>query len=267
MSGTDLDKIQQQILITLLINNGDVLKDISVLKANVTRQDLKKGVTSRLFRDYLLSNGLAHSFYQGFLWIMPVNGEQIGSEDIKNTVMGYFTKRLEVELAEIKNFNDEYFWMHVGLVLFRDALRYTLSDKFRDNGNMILRGLNIYDKKQIVQSDMSIYTIAGISLERVYLVNTINIGLSPLVVYDVYSYDHQRVKDKYERQRYITKAAQCSFLEHLRRLNSIMDKIFPLTINFSNKKLIFRQRFHEVYEKTKIEEKEKKRQMGLEKWL
>jgi hypothetical protein len=256
----NLDRSKSQFLTTLMFNSGDALERISVLKAEATRQDLKVGTTPYLFRDHLLTNGLAHSFYQGFLWMMPVVNKRIEDLNLEQILANFFTKRLEIKAEEIADFSDDYLWLQVGLVLLRDAIRCALFEKLGNANDMIVSKLRVYDKKQIVQANMTVYTILGVSLARILPVDTNNIGLSPIVVYDVYSFN-RRITDKYERQKYITKASRCSFSEYFKRLNHILNRVLPLTVNFSNKVLTFKLPYYEIIKR------EEKKQRSLEEWF
>lgn len=253
---------KQALFMTLLVNNGDVLERVPILKVKAVRQDLKEGISSHIFREHLLANGLAHSFFRGFLWVVPVNGKQDKEEILEDIIASYFRKKLEIMSDEIRDLNDDHLWLQVVLVLLRDALRYALHNKFKKHASVIVRGLQVFDKSQVIQVDASFYTVIGVSLARILPVDVNNIGLSPLLVYDVYCLN-QRVTDKYERQRCITKSSRCPIDEYLRRLNYIVNKVFPLIINFSNKTLIFKLPYYYNI----IREGGEDRQRRLKEWL
>lgn len=244
----------------LAINTGDTLETIPVLKVRTTRQNAKPDPNQRSIRARLLDSGIAHSFFEEFLWIVPVDGRKIDEIDLDETISKYFTKWGDVQVEEIGNFTDDALWYPLGLVMLRDAVRYALWMKFRKNNNIVIYKREVYDKSQIIHSGTFVYAVLGISLERILRVGENNICICPQIVYGCYDSMNRPVEDPYEKQRNIVIASRCNSKEYSRRVDMMIGKTFPLNASLSNKTLSFKSWQHELIVK-------RKKQKGLEEWF
>lgn len=248
----------------LTVNEGDALNSVPFLRMKVTRQDLKGNLNGKILRKHLLSKGIAHSFYKGFLWAAPVDGKSIYELDLKE-VSENFLRWGEVkiqELSEYDLFSDEY-WFSLSIVILRDAVSYALYNKLKEEPDLITRIRNVYDKKQIIYSGQYSYVILGLSLNKILRFERLknyNICICPEIVYECYGLTNRIVEDRFEKQINILKAARCNSKEYYRRLSLIAEKIFPLKVILSNKTLKFYSINYPI-------EKEKLKLGGLRQWL
>lgn len=249
--------------LNLMLNKGDKLEKIEIWRVKAVRQDFKKGINSRAFRNFLLSRKIGHSFYQSFLWLIPLGKQRLDEDKIREILSLQFKNFGEIRSLEIPNFNTEDIWLNVGVVLLRDALRFTLYEKFKNREDVVVRKLRVYNKREVVGSWTFTYAILGVSLSRIVPVDEDNVGILLFLVYELYDNFDQRVEDRYERQRYLTMASSCDYGEYIRRLNKMVNLIFPLTVHFSNKTLIFDKSFYQL---ASLKE-EKKEMTRLDKWL
>lgn len=249
--------------LNLILNKRDRLEEIEMWRVKAVRQDLKVGINSKAFRNYLLLKGMGHSFYQGFLWLLPLNKQELNEDEVKRILSSQFRDFGEIQFLEFPNFDVEEVWLSVGVVLLRDALRFSLYTKFKERKNIMVRKLRVYNTKEILRSWTIVYAILGISLSKIILVDKSNIGILPFLTYELYDNFDQRVEDKYERQKYLTMASNCDYEEFTNRLNRMVNLVFPLTVYFSNKTLTFSRSFY----KLTPPKKKGKIVTGLDRWL
>jgi hypothetical protein len=243
-------------------NEGDTLSSIQAWKVRITRQDIRPDPKGRTLRARLLDKGIAHSFYEEYLWAMPVNGHKVSELNLREIISENFSKWEKEEVQEINNFTSDKLWYPVSIVLLRDAIRYALWMKLKDQKNFIIHKREVYDKKQIVYSGAYIYVILGVSFEKILRMDHDNVCLCPEIVYECYDSLNRRVKDRLERQKNILLASKCNSKLYCERLELMIRNIFPLEIHLSNKTLKFNFIYYGI-----IEEEEKMKQMRLEKWL
>ncbi len=248
--------------IPLAINQGDTLNSIPVWKVKMTRQDVKQDPSGKTLRARLLDKGIAHSFYENFLWIVPIDGKKIEELNLKEVISDNFLKWNEERLQIVEDFTSDLLWYPVSIVLLRDAIRYALRIKLKDQKNLVIDKLSIYDKNQIIHSGTFTYVVLGISLEKILRINVNNVCICPELVYECYELKNRPVIDPFERQRNIIRASRCDSKEYCRRLDLMSKTVFPLKVNLSNKTLMFKFIYHEL-----IREEKKIEQKGLEQWF
>jgi hypothetical protein len=243
-------------------NEGDTLDSIQTWKVKIRRQDVKPDPQGRTLRARLLDKGIAHSFYEEYLWAIPVNGRKVDELNLRETISENFLRWREEEVQEINNFTSDELWYPVSIVLLRDAIRYALWTKLKDQKNFIIYKREVYDKKRIIYSGTYTYVILGVSFEKILRMGHDNICLCPEIVYECYDSSNKRVEYHFERQKNILLASRCNLKVYCERLDLMIKNIFPLEIHLSNKTLKFNSIYYEI-----INEQEKMEQMRLEEWL
>jgi len=223
----------------MLLNVGDTLEDINVYVVEAVRQDFKEGVSSKLFRERLLSEGIGHSFFRGYLWLISLDGNLLTEERVHNVLSELLSKFGNIRQDVISSFNDMDLWLNIGVVLLRDAIRYSLNSKFKNRRDIVARKLHVFNKREIVGSWKEVYAVLGISLSKIILVDENNVGIFFTLRYELYNFLNMRENNDYLRKRYLTKAAFCTFREFLNRTNKMVKLVTPLTVYFSNRKLNF----------------------------
>jgi|YelNatPaOPRAMG01_1025707.scaffolds.fasta_scaffold14665_2 hypothetical protein len=249
----------------LAINGGDILNSIPIWKIETTRQYLKQILNGKTLRMHLLDKGIAHSFYKGFLWIIPINGKETDELDLKG-ISENFLKWGKEQICEFNNneFFSEEFWYPLGIVILRDAISYALRAKLKDERNLIINVRNVYDKKQIIYERGYSYVILGLSLNKILRIKHLNLNnvcICPEIVYECYNLT-SIVRDRFERQRNILVASRCNSREYYRRLSLMIGKVFPLDVKLANKTLKFNSAFYTIPMK-----EDRIRQEGLRKWF
>jgi hypothetical protein len=246
----------------MAVNEGDTLSSVQAWKVRMTRQDIKSDQNRRTLRARLLDKGVAHSFYKGYLWAMPINGRKVSELNLREIISENFSKWEKEEVQEVNNFTSDELWYPVSVVLLRDAIHYALRIKLKDQKDVIIYNREVYDKKQIVHSGTYIYVILGVSFEKILRIDDDNICLCPELVYECYDSLNRRVEDRFERQKNILLASRCNPKVYCERLDLMIKNIFPLEIHLSDKTLKFNSIYYEIIVEEKMEKME-----GLEKWL
>jgi hypothetical protein len=246
----------------MAVNEGDTLSSVQAWKVRMTRQDIKSDQNRRTLRARLLDKGVAHSFYKGYLWAMPINGRKVSELNLREIISENFSKWEKEEVQEVNNFTSDELWYPVSVVLLRDAIHYALRIKLKDQKDVIIYNREVYDKKQIVHSGTYIYVILGVSFEKILRIDDDNICLCPELVYECYDSLNRRVEDRFERQKNILLASRCNPKVYCGRLDLMIKNIFPLEIHLSDKTLKFNSIYYEIIVEEKMEKME-----GLEKWL
>jgi hypothetical protein len=242
-------------------NEGDTLNSIQTWKVKIRRQDIKPDPHGRTLRARLLDKGIAHSFYKEYLWTIPINGRKVDELNLREVISENFLRWGE-EVQEINNFTSDELWYPVSIVLLRDAIRYALWAKLKDQKDFIIHKREVYNKRQIVHSGIYTYVILGVSFDKILRMDHDNICLCPEIVYECYDSFNMLVEDRFERQKNILLASRCPSKVYCERLESMIKNIFPLEIHLSNKTLKFNRLYYEITEK-----REKMKQTGLEEWL
>jgi len=250
------------LFLIMAVNEGDTLSSIQAWKVRMMRQDIRLDPKGRTLRTRLLDKGIAHSFYEKYLWAMPVNGRKVSELNLREIISENFLKWEKEEVQEINNFTSDELWYPVSIVLLRDAVRYALWAKLKDQKDFIIHKREVYDKRQIAYSGIYTYVISGVSFDKILRMDHDNVCLCPDIVYECYDSLNRRVEDRFERQKSILLASRCTLKVYCERLESMIKNIFPLEIYLSNKTL----KFNSIYYKI-IKGPEKMKQMRLEKWL
>jgi hypothetical protein len=251
-------------IINLMVNKGDKLINVDIWKIKGTRQSLKQEFNIKhSLRRFLINEGFAHSFFKEFIWLCPLNDDKVGEvEEIPKMIFSnQNVRKIEVESV---NLTDPDLWYNLGVVLLRDAVRYSLltklnNDKLRDKFIVTLKR-EVY-KKEFIKSWFSTGVVVGVSFNRIFRMDG-NICICPLLVYDCCYSNFQRIEDRKERVKYISRvSSQITPKEYEQRMNNIMNDILPITINLSNKRLIFDDWQYQLVEKRK------EKQLTLEMWV
>lgn len=228
--------------VNILLNKGDAPYDVEVFRFKVSRQSV--GTSSKMFREALLSSGFGHSFWKDWLWVVPVNGRPTSA--IGNLSIPKFGINLTgAELYNVKTFDDDYFWQSVGIVLLRDAIRYSLWNRLRGHTNIRLMGLKFYDLNSVISSGMTVYVVTGISLGNIVRVNS-NIAISPMLELELLDTSHERVEDQSLRAKYLTSARSRVMVNYKQLFDKMLDNVLPLEVSFSNKLFKFERPFLDV---------------------
>jgi hypothetical protein len=262
MSVSNQQDLMKRLLANLARNDGDELESVKLWKARLAREDVIEQDDLSL-RDRLLSVGIGHSFFEGYMWMVPVDGRTIDEVDLNQAVSRNFRRWEQPEVAIVENLTSDEIWFQLGLVLLRDAIRYALKEKGRQNRNLIIRKLTVFDKTQVITSGTYSQVVAGLTLSRIFRINGNNVALAPHLIYECFDTLYKRVDDEFERHRYMTPAARCNAMEWLRRLEKVARNVFPLTVKLSDKTLIFKSH----YAPLQIKEVGEKEEVTLEKWF
>jgi hypothetical protein len=246
---TNWSRIREGINLIMAINKGDKLSSVEVWKATATRQYLKKNLKEGNLRELFLNKGVAHAFYKKHLWAAPVSGHRIQELNFCKLT----SINLDAKKEEIEGFLSDELWYPVSIVLLKDAIKYALRAKLKNNKNLISKGLEVFDKGKIVCSRISTYVILGISFKNILRVGRDNICICPRIVYECYDSLNRRVEDPSERQINILRASKCDATEYINRLSSIIDEIFPLQVYLSNRTLKFDSIYYSIGEKSGME--------------
>jgi hypothetical protein len=250
-----------ELFIIIAPNEGDKLDSLQIWKVRMRRQDVKPDPHGRTLRARLLDKGIAHSFYKEYLWAIPVNGRKVDELNLSEVISENFLKWVGEEVQEINNFTSDELWYPVSIVLLRDAIRYTLRVKLKDQKDFIIHKREVYNKKQIVRSDTYTYVILGVSFDKILRMDDDNVCLCPELVYECYDSLGGVVEDHFERQKNILLASRCSSKTYFERLELMIKNIFTLEPHLSNRTL----KFNSIY--IQISGKEKIKQTRLEEWL
>jgi hypothetical protein len=243
-------------------NEGDTLNSIQTWKIKIRRQDVKPDPQGRTLRARLLGKGIAHSFYKEYLWALPINERKVGELNLIEIISENFLRWGEEEVQEINNFTSDELWYPVGIVLLRDAIRYALWVKLKDQKDFVIHKREVYDKRRILYSGVYTYVILGVSFDKILRMDYDNVCLCPEIVYECYDSLNRLVEDRFERQKNILLASRCSSKVYCERLELMIKNIFPLELHLSNKTLKFNSLYCEISGR-----KEKIKQTGLEEWL
>ena len=248
--------------INILMNKGDSVENIEVIRLKTTRQDLSVG--SREFRKVLLSKGLGHSFWKGWLWITPLNG-QSANQLTENISLEEFGINLQqAELYRIDDLTADDIWPSVGVILLRDAIKFNLRQTLKGCRNIRLAGLKFYDLNNVILSGMTTYVVAGVSLQRILRVDS-NIAICPMLNLELLDTSNKRVEDSSLRSRHLNSAWAEVMDKYKEIFDNLLSRILPLKVNFSNKLFKFEKPFIGL----KIEKAEElpKGQKRLDEWL
>lgn len=231
------NKSKKDSLLNLVINSGDKLKDIHVLRAKATWQNLK--CKSKKLYWELLKKGLGYAIFRKNLYIVPLDGRKI--EDINNNEISvFFNKPLDFKTDVIPNFDNIHFWLGVGLITVRSGLRYELEKKFGENKKIRITRLTIYDPANVLSSNLTTNVIWGLSLDRIIKVNKYNIGIFLHVNYDVIDGSGKPVEDPAMRSRILNAVtARISNEKYKKLLEQEVSRTFPIKIKLSNLSLLF----------------------------
>lgn len=236
------------------------MEGVQAVRFKATRQELKAGTEMSVFRREMRKRGITFGFYNGFFWIIPIEGRRPEDQEIEDAYQEYFGKQQTPSLVQVEDWHEDGFWNNVGVVTIRDALQAALRSRFTGAEHMIIKGCAVYDKSCRYNESPWGFAALGISLGRIYRIGNSNVALDPMVAYDAYDNRDRWIEERYERHRYITPAARCSALQFSKRLDIMSAKVFPLELSFSNAKLKFEGAYYEIA----LERKEKQ---GLEQWF
>ena len=196
------------LFMNISVNVGDSLNSIPIWRVKTTRQQIKPDPQGRSLRTRFLKEGLGHSFYEGFLWVVTINGKSINEVDLIRLVSKNFMKLGESKIEEIENFTSDKLWYPVSLVLLRDALRYSLKEKIKNKKDFDINLRTVYDRSNIVYTGRIFYVALGVSFEKIFRINH-NVAISPELDYECYDTLNRRVEDPYYRQIGIFYASRC----------------------------------------------------------
>ena len=252
--------------INLMLNEGDLLEDTVLWKIKTTRQNLK--INSKDFRRVLLRNGIGHTFFKGFLWLCPVDGTEVDEEKIRQTVEGYFERFGEINIATATLTSDEL-WLDVGVVLLRDALSYALQNKLKNYKDIILMQKRRFYSLNFVVSNMYAGVIVGLSLDKIFRVDSGNVAIAPNVVYECVDFQYKVVEDNQTRLKLLSRVSKRSTRGHERIIEGLFNRISPLEVYVSDRELLFRRWKHtlEDQEEETKEETKKVTQTDLKRWF
>jgi hypothetical protein len=239
-----------------MINEGDLLTNVELWKIKTTKELVKPNLKSSL-RSFLLKNGLAHSFFKGFIWLCSVNGNKLENEMINKLSKEVFLRYGESSIENVSDLTNANVWHHLGVVLVRDALQYSLYSKFKNDERIIVMPYREIYKKEFITSGVLAGVIVGISFNRIFRIDG-NVCICPTLVYDYCDSFYQKVKDPKERTKYISMVSKITSEEYEKRMNEFMKSILPLTIYLSDKKLFFNNWQYKLLKKGEI---------SLERWL
>ena len=221
-------------------------------------QQLKPDFSSRSLHSIFLKKGLAHAFFGKHLWLCPVDGRKSEEVTIDEVLKEFFQQHGKPEIETIENLTINDVWYPVGIVLMRDAIRFSLIKKFKDDDSILLTPKREVYEKKFIKAYQTAGALAGISLDRIFRVNGDNICICPILTYECFDGSYQRVEDPGMRSRCISRVSRVTSKEYERRMIEILNKILPLTVYLSNKRLFFDQWQYTMLRKGEV---------TLEKWL
>ncbi|WP_456329493.1 hypothetical protein [Archaeoglobus sp.] len=252
--------------VNLMLNEGDLLEDTELWRVKTTRQNLK--VSSKEFRRVLLKNGIGHAFFKEFLWLCPVNGVDVDEEKVEQTVKSYFTRFDEISVSTTTLTSDEV-WLDIGIVLLRDALSYALRNKLKDYRDVILAPKRKFYSSNFVTSNMYAGVIIGLSLDKIFRVNSGNVAIAPNVVYECVDSQYKVVEDNQTRLKLISRISKRSTKAHERIVEGLFSRISPLRVYVSDRELLFQRWKYTLKSRERTVEGEVKKatQTDLGRWL
>jgi len=256
--------MSEEISVNLMINNGDLLEDVEIWRIETRAQHVKLK-SPRFLRPELLKIGLAHAFFEEFLWLCSVSGKNIDESIVENLANEYFKQHENIDTATITLTSDN-FWLNIGIVLVRDAIQYALYNKFKDDKNFIVKPKRKVYKLEFVYSGLYAGAVRGISLNRIFRIGSGNICIAPIIIYECFDNFYRRIENPSERSRYISRASRIPPAKYERIVENLISRVTPLTVYLSDRKLLFKEWKYRVQD---IDETGKRvhKQATLEKWF
>lgn len=239
-----------------MVNTGDTLTNVKVWKIKAVRQWIKPDLKFSL-RSFLVEKGIAHSFFKEFMWLCPVDGSELEEEMINKLSKSILTRYEGIEINTIEKLTEVGIWHSLGIVLIRDALRYSLIEKFMDNRSVIVTPKREVYSKEFIWSGKFFGVVAGISLNKIFRMND-NVCICPLLIYECFDSMYRRVEDSKSRSRCISAISRIALRDYEYQMAILMKKILPLTVHLSNRKLYFNEWRYRILKKGEI---------TLERWL
>ncbi|RLI40368.1 hypothetical protein DRO64_09110 [Candidatus Bathyarchaeota archaeon] len=228
--------------VNLMINEGSALDNVAVIKVQAIVQNLKGSY--RDFRREMFSKGFSASFYEKFLYIIPIDKVALNTKiyNIKRELRQYFHKDPKNIRVQSINLTADDYWYPLGVKAIRHTLRCSIERKIANDPELFLRGgLQIYNKT-FERSYGSCGILKGISLEKVVRIKgENNIALVPTLRFDCFAGNYERVEDPTLRSRIISRfSSRLGPIEYERHMDELMKRILPIVAYISNKKLYFR---------------------------
>jgi len=234
-----------------MVNEGDSLVNVKILALRAKRQEIRRKWNAKSLRNYLVNQGIAHAFHGNFMWICPVDGRAVENLDVNNLMQEVFGASKSVVIRYLDLTSDEV-WNPIGIILLRDALRYALISKVKSSSSLLVTPRCEVYEKNFIQAWRTIGVIAGVDLSRIVRING-NICVCIKLTYECYDGLFRRVDDPSIRVRAISRVTKITSDEYLARMSSIMQKILPLNVFISNKRILF-NKWNRIIEKGVVRE-------------
>jgi len=226
--------------LNIIINQGDKLENIPIIRAPLDFKDRKEG-EFRVFRSTLLNNGIAGWFYKGYFWALPVNAS-LNMPVTKIMCSELFSKEVNWEDTAIQEFEPNT-WFHLGITLVRDSLTFSLRKKFENNKNMRTYtkypAFTVFDKEKVACRGTNVNACVGFAIDKIIPIDRNNLGICPYLDYEVFETNGEIVTDITARKKYLYAARRCHIDEYKLRFQHMFDRVFPVSANISNKRLLF----------------------------
>ena len=101
-------------------NSGDLLENITIYKIRMVRQE----VTSyREFKEYMLSHGVSIVFYGGYLWSIPLAGQEL--EEINRILSSFLNKDRRIIRTRVSTIFETFNHQHA-MALIKNAIKYAI---------------------------------------------------------------------------------------------------------------------------------------------